>query len=94
MNNHSASTATYFNKGLERRIIRHLVVDAVGSNRVIGDILHVRIPEVQRGVEHGSCDTSDCRMLFALDLMERFYQATMVDMQLGKVVEDVLDELL
>ena len=53
----------YINESLESRIIRHFVVDAIRSNRIIGNVFHVRISEVESGVEEGSCDGVDVGVL-------------------------------
>lgn len=60
----------YINESLESRIIRHFVVDAIRSNRIIGNVFHVRISEVESGVEEGSGDGVYIRVLFPLNLMQ------------------------
>ena len=71
----------------------HLVVDPVRRDRVVGNVLHVRLAEVQDGVVHGCRDAADHGVLLALDLVERVQHLAVVHVQLAEVVEDVVDEL-
>lgn len=81
-------------KLLERRIRRHLVVDPIRRNRVIRYILHVRLAEVQRRVEHGRRDAPDRGMFFPLNLVKLVDHTLVMDVQFVKVVKDVVNELV
>ena len=58
----------------------------------MGDIFHVRFDPVERGVEDRRNDRADNRVLLSLDLVEAVQHAAVVGMNLGKVVEDIMQE--
>jgi len=85
---------TYFDKSLKCQVIPHFFINPVRRNRIVGDILHIRLSPVQRSVIHGSRDALDIRMLFSLDFMKFIYKAFMVVVQFRVVVENLCYEFL
>jgi hypothetical protein len=55
----------HINKRLEINVVSHLVVDTTDSDWVVGDVLHICIPEGQSSVKQ-SCYIPDHWMLIAL----------------------------
>lgn len=84
---------THVNERFELRVVRHLVVNSIGSNWVVRDVLHVSLAEVEDRIVHSSCDATDLWMFLALDLVESIEHLAMVHVELRKVVEDVANEL-
>jgi hypothetical protein len=56
------------------------------------DILQISIPPIESSIEKSRGDTPDKRMFFSLYFMETIKHATMMPVELSKVVEDVLQE--
>ena len=83
---------TYINEILEQWIVGHLVVDPIGRNRIIRNILQICVPEVQNRIIHWRSDAPNGRMLLSLDLEEPVQEPPMMCMQFAEVVEDVSDE--
>ena len=86
-------TSALLDEPLECRVVGHLVVNAVGGDGVVRNVLHVRFAKVEHSVVDGGCNTADGRVLFALNLMEGIEHLAVVHMQLAEVVEDVVNEL-
>ena len=84
----------YIYKRLKRRVRRHLVVDPICRNRVIRNILHICLSEIQRCIEYCRTDTPDDGVLLSLDVMELLDEATMMGVEFAEVVEDVGDKLI
>ena len=80
---------TYIDEGLERWIDDHFVVNPIGRNWIVRDVLHVCVSELQGSVEHGRSDASNDWMLLPLDLMELFDQFTMVIRELLEIMENL-----
>jgi hypothetical protein len=78
----------------EARVRRLLVLDAVRGDRVVGDVLEVRVAEVEERVEDGGGDRLDPRVLVLLDRVQGLEQAPVVVHELADVVEHVRHERL
>ena len=61
--------STYFKERLERGVILYFVIDPVGGNGVVWDILHI-CTEVMGGVKNWSDNAMNNWMLLALNFME------------------------
>ena len=81
--------ATHINKGLKSNVVAHFIVNAIGSDGIVGNVVHVRLSEVQSCVHHRVCDAVDHGMLLSLDLVERFTKFPVMLEELIVVVEDV-----
>jgi len=68
----------YRHKIPEFCILRHLVVDPICSNGIVGDVLHVRLAEVECSVKYWSCNALDPGMLIPLYFMELVYEPSMM----------------
>ena len=91
---HAAEQYTYVNKGLELKVVGHLVVYSIRRDRVIRNIFHVSFPEAQGGIEHWCCDTLDCRMFLALDFVQLIEQLAVMSKNFSEIVEHVCHETL
>ena len=84
---------TYLHKLLESGVSSHLVVNSVGCDGVIGDILHICLAEVQDGIVNRGSNTADAGVFIALDLMERVEHFAVMHVKFSEIVEDVVDKL-
>jgi hypothetical protein len=84
--------ATHRDKILERRVVVHLVHDAVLGLGIVGDVVHVGLAPVERGVEHGGRDRVHDRVLIALRRVQPLEQPLVVCVQLRKVIVRLGDE--
>jgi hypothetical protein len=85
---------TNLHEGFKRRVVRHLVVNAVRRNGVVGYIVKIRVAKVERSVEDGLGDAPDPRVLLALYLVQLLDEATVVRVKVRVVVEHVFDKLV
>lgn len=86
--------SAYLDECFERGIVRHLVINAVGSDGVVGNVLHVGLAEVECCIKHGSSNALDPRMLFQLNFMQLVNKASMMRVQLLEIMEHILQELV
>ena len=61
---------TNINKTLEKRTIRHLIVNPISSNWVVRNVLHIGISEIKCCVKKGGGDAANMRMLLSLNFMQ------------------------
>ena len=84
---------SYLDEVLKLRVVCHLVVDSVRRNRVVGNVLHVRLTEVENGIIDGGGDGANDWVLLTLDLVEGVEHLPVVHVKLVEVVENVMNEL-
>ena len=70
------------------------MVDAIRCDRVIRNILQIRIPEVQNCIMHRRGDAANDRMLHYLYLEQSIEELLVVHTQFIEVTEYILDESL
>ena len=86
------TVCTYHHKFRKGRIVRNFVNNAILSDGVVRNVLHVLITPVERSVEDRSCDTVDDRVFITLDCMEAIEQFAVLCMQCAEVVKGVHNE--
>jgi len=85
---------THVNKGLERQIVSHLIIDSVRSDWVVRNIFHVCISKVECSIKNRGGDAVDTRVLFSLDFMQLVHELLVELVHLAIVVENIFNELI
>jgi hypothetical protein len=85
---------TYFNECFEGCILSNLFIDPVFSNRVIRNVFHIGLPEVQNSIIDSCRNTPYPWVLLSLYFMQGVDEPPVVRMEFDIVVEDIGQELV
>ena len=83
---------THINQSLKLWTICHLVVDLVRRNRIVWNILQVRLPEGQNNIIHWRGDAPDYQMFLSLNFEQPVQELPVTCMEFTNVMENVLDK--